>query len=142
MPNVKIEQDEDGNFILPLGEDLTSELGWDIGDTIMWEDNENGSFTLSKKPKTKIVMVEAVSSYRMRYAVEIPEDAPEEWATDTVTMEDANEFSQKWLGETIISTQVIDQMQFLTQYRADNEYISNWSDDLCFENGLTKWESK
>jgi hypothetical protein len=38
----------------------------------------------------------------MRYAVELAEDSPEEWARDTVTMEQAVEFSQECLGEQIV----------------------------------------
>lgn len=42
------------------------------------------------KPKpAKYVLVEAVQQYRMRYVVELDEDAPEEWALDTVAMNEA-----------------------------------------------------
>ena len=29
--------------------DAINQVGWDEGDTIIWEDNNNGSFTLTKK---------------------------------------------------------------------------------------------
>ena len=146
MATVTIERDENGEYILPLTDPIFAELGWEIGDKIQWTDNGDGSWTMSKKPKTKIVLVDAISSFRMRYAVEIPEDAPEEWALDTVTMNEAKEFSQESLGETIASHRVINQVEFLTQYRKDNDYVNGkyggnpWSDDLCFQNGLTPWE--
>ena len=147
MATVHIEQDENGEFILPLTDPIFADLGWEVGDTILWEDNGDGSWTMSKKPKTKIVLVDAIQMFRMRYAVEIPEDAPDEWALDTVVCNEAQEFSQESLGEHISSYRVIDQMEFLTQYRKDNDYINGkygkaWDDDTCFKNGLTKWEPK
>jgi len=44
---VQIENDGD-DLILPLGEDLCKELGWSVGDTLLWTDNHDGTFTLSK----------------------------------------------------------------------------------------------
>lgn len=147
MVTVKIEQDVNGDLILPLGEDTCNELGWEVGDTIFWEDNGDGSFVLSKKPKTKIVLVDCVSSFRMRYAVEVPADAPDEWALDTVVCGEAEEFSQEHIGEDIVSHRVIDQEEFLRVYRQDNPYVNGkygdpWSDEVCLRNGLTKWEPK
>ncbi len=53
MAIVKLEQDENGELILPLDEKMCKELGWEIGDTILWNDNGDGSFTLTKKePKS------------------------------------------------------------------------------------------
>jgi hypothetical protein len=49
MAIVKLEQDENGELILPLDEKMCKELGWEIGDTILWNDNGDGSFTLTKK---------------------------------------------------------------------------------------------
>jgi len=28
---------------------MLRQVGWDFGDTLIWKDNEDGSFTLSKK---------------------------------------------------------------------------------------------
>jgi bifunctional DNA-binding transcriptional regulator/antitoxin component of YhaV-PrlF toxin-antitoxin module len=139
MAIVKLEVDENGEVILPLTDPIFQDLGWQVGDKILWEDNGDGSWTMSKKPKTKIVMVEAVQSFRIRYAVEIPEDAPEEWALDTVVCNDAQEFSQESLGEQIVSSRVISQIEFLTEYRKDHSYSNSWDDDTCFKNGLTEW---
>ena len=136
-----LEEDENGDMYIPLGEELCNELNWKIGDTLSWHDNEDGSFTVSKKLNTKIVLVDTIQTFRIRYAVEIPDDAPDEWALDTVTMEEAVQFSQESLGENIVSHRVITQMEFLKQYHKDNDYVSSWDDDLCFKNGLTKWES-
>lgn len=37
------------DLILPLGDELCNELGWTVGDTINWQDNGDGTFTLTKK---------------------------------------------------------------------------------------------
>jgi len=37
-------------YILDLGEDMMNELGWNIGDSIEWSDNGDGTWTVSKKP--------------------------------------------------------------------------------------------
>jgi hypothetical protein len=95
---------------------------------------------MSKKPKTKIVLVDALVSYRMRYAVELAEDSPEEWARDTVTMEQAVEFSQECLGEQILSHRVITEAEFLQQFDKDNSYLADWPADKKFDSALTRLE--
>lgn len=72
------------------------------------------------------VLVETVSQHRMRYMVETPADHPE-YALDTVTMEEAREFSQEWLGETILSHRVVSQEDALALCREDNDYV-HWDD--------------
>jgi hypothetical protein len=137
MPIVTLIKDGD-DLILPLTDPVFADMGLEIGDTMVWKDNNDGSWTLSKKPNTKIVMVDAISTFRMRYAVEIPVDADAEWALDTVTMGEAKELSQQHLGEQISSYRVITESELLTQYRADNDYTTSWSDEVCIKNGLTK----
>jgi hypothetical protein len=39
--------DDDGEYFLELG-DIADELGWEVGDTLVWVDNHDGSFTLKK----------------------------------------------------------------------------------------------
>ena len=47
---VTVEEDpETKDLILPLSADMLNQMGWDFGDTIVWEDLGNGSFSLSKK---------------------------------------------------------------------------------------------
>jgi hypothetical protein len=38
-----------GDHYLEFSPDMLAQVGWDFGDTIVWEDNNNGSWTLSKK---------------------------------------------------------------------------------------------
>lgn len=49
---VYIEEDPvTGDLMLPFPPDLLSQMGWDFGDTIEWEDHKDGSFSLTKKEK-------------------------------------------------------------------------------------------
>jgi len=84
------------------------------------------------------VLVETISQYRMRYVVEVPDSSKVEWALDTVTMEEAKEFSQHWLGETIFSHRLIDEKDATALYRKDNDYLSQCSDEKIKEQAFTK----
>ena len=86
----------------------------------------------------KYVMVTCVSSFRQRYC--IPEDAFDNWenltnkqlveyAEDTVTCEEAKEFSQLWIGEQIVDTFIVDEPRMLLTFNRDNEYLAGWSDN-------------
>jgi hypothetical protein len=47
---VKLETDpETGDLIMPLTPDMLSQVGWDVGDTLIWEELHNGSWSLRKK---------------------------------------------------------------------------------------------
>lgn len=47
---VKLETDpETGDLIMPLTPDMLSQMGWDIGDTLLWEEMGNGSWSLRKQ---------------------------------------------------------------------------------------------
>lgn len=138
---IKLETDENGDLILPLGEELCAEVGWNVGDTIEWIDNGNGSWTLRKKEMEKeLVLVECVSSFRMRYVVEVPK-GKKEWAMDTVVCQEAQEFSQEHIGEQIISHRVIDETEYLRLFKEDNGYLSKWDDETKFK-FVTRWEDQ
>jgi hypothetical protein len=66
----------------------------------------------------------------MRYVVEC-ESA--EHAKDVVTMKEAEEFSQLYLDETITSTRVIDDAEYLRIFDEDNDYLKDWSDEQKFK---------
>lgn len=47
---VTIQKDpETGELVLPFTPDMLSQVGWDFGDTLFWEDLGNGSWSLKKK---------------------------------------------------------------------------------------------
>lgn len=85
------------------------------------------------------VLVECTSTYRMRYMVEAPADHPE-YALDTVTCEDAKEFSQLWLGEQIFGHRVLTEEEALKLSDEDNHYCSTWSTELKKKNFFTSEE--
>jgi hypothetical protein len=61
------------------------------------------------------------------------------WAGDSVVMEEVNEFSQKWLGETIVDTMVLDEKQTLDLFNSDNDYLTTWSNEEKIE-FLNNWK--
>ena len=74
-------------------------------------------------------LVETIDMFRMRYVVEC-ENA--EHAKDVVTMKEAVELSQLYLDETITSTRVIDDAEYLRLFDEDNEYLKDWSEEQKF----------
>jgi len=143
-----IKDPETGDLILPLSDEIFDGLGWKIGDTIQWIDNKDGSWTMKKVEETQLVLVETVSMFRQRYMVEVPVGTDEQgndkslWALDTVSCNEAKEFSQEHLGETIVSHRVVSRKEAMTLCDTDNEYASNWNDDMKVKAFYTSWENK
>jgi hypothetical protein len=75
-------------------------------------------------------LVETISMHRIRYVVDC-ESA--EHAKDTVTMNEVEEFSQLYLDETIASTRVIDDAEYLRMFDEDNDYLKDWSEEQKFK---------
>jgi hypothetical protein len=44
-----IEDPKTGDLILPLTSDILNQVGWDEGDTLLWEELPSGSWSLTKK---------------------------------------------------------------------------------------------
>ena len=120
--------DGTGDAILNFPDDMIAETGWKEGDALEWIDQGDGSFKLEKKEETELVMVECISQFRERYLVEVPKGKTE-WALDTVTMNEAKEFSQEHLGEVIVSHRVVTAAEALVQCDLDNSYCSMWNDE-------------
>lgn len=87
------------------------------------------------------VLVDCISQHRMRYMVQIP-DGETLWALDTVTCEDTKEFSQVFLGETIVSHREITEADAIKFFKEDNNYISSWTDDQIKESSFTFFKDK
>jgi len=146
---VTLEEDpETGDLILPLNDDILEDTGWKTGDTIEWIDNKDGSWTMRKKVETQLVMVECISTFRQRYLVEVPVGTDQygkdksEWALDAVVMEEAKEFSQKHLGETIVSHRVVTEEEAFRMCNEDNDYCRVWSDEKKKEAFFTTWDEQ
>jgi hypothetical protein len=103
---------------------------------------------------SKYVMVDTVSMFRMRYVVEVPDDVgeeiyfkdgtrsfpitAEEYAMDTVTCEEAKEFTQYHIGENIVSTREVTLEEALAQYRKDEPVLGEaWDDEIIIKNAIT-----
>ena len=145
MKQWTLEVKDDG--VLEFPPDFIEETGWKEGDCIQWIDRKDGSFEM-KKIDTQFVLVECVSMFRERYVVEVPTgiDAfgkdKAEWALDTVTMEEAKEFSQKHLDETIVSHRVLTHDEVIKLCDKDNDYCKDWPDEKKFEVFVTEWNGK
>ena len=140
---ITLEEDpETGDLILPLNDDILEQTGWKTGDSIDWIDNKDGSWTM-KKIESQWVLVEAISTFRQRYMVEVPVGIDRQgkdktlWALDTVTLEEAKEFSQEHLGETIVSHRVVTKEDALAMCDKDNDYAKVWNDELKMQNFFT-----
>jgi hypothetical protein len=94
---------------------------------------------IGNKMKNKdYVVVTALSSYRMRYVMHRddlqkfnPLDPVNaiEWANDTVTMDECEEFSQEHMGEYIVDTVEMDEEDMLELFDRDNTYLGSWTKD-------------
>ena len=102
---------------------------------------------------TKYIKVDCVSTFRQTYMipwdelqktnpdVKLNEELAEQWASDTVTMEECNEFSQKYLGEQISSVNIITEDEMIAAFDKDNPYlITEWSreEKIGF---VSKWKN-
>jgi len=78
----------------------------------------------------KLVMVDVLSSFRMRYVVQVENDI--EHALDEVVCRETDtnfkEFSQKHLDPTaIIDYREITEEEYLKTFDQDNDYLAGWT---------------
>ena len=81
---------------------------------------------------TQWVLVECVSTFHHRYMVETPKHK-DLWALDTVTMNEAKEFSQTHIGEQIITHRVVSEKTALELCDQDNAYAKTWNNSKKLE---------
>jgi len=124
--SVEIQFDGIDHYII-LPADILKESKLEAGDRINWLDNKDGSFTLEKIEETEVILVEAIQQTRMRYLVTVPKGKAE-YALDTVTCQEAEEFSQEDLGEVIVSHRVINDVEILELFTTDRPYYTNMTD--------------
>lgn len=43
---VELQENSDGELILPISDEMVSQLGWSDGTKLKWVDNYDGSFTV------------------------------------------------------------------------------------------------
>lgn len=45
---VRIQADSNGEFLLSFPDALLNQMGWDIGDTLVWEELPDGTYSIRK----------------------------------------------------------------------------------------------
>ena len=93
------------------------------------------------------VIVTAISTHRMRYCIPVSElqamnpdilvEGKEiEWAEDSVTMNEARDFSQTHLGEMIVDSEILTEEGMLALFDKDNDYLRGWTkeDKVAYAN--------
>ena len=80
----------------------------------------------------KLVMVDVLSSFRMRYVVQVQDDIRD--ALDEVVWSegspDFKEFSQKHIDPTaILDYREITEEEYLKLFNQDNDYLKEWTDE-------------
>lgn len=75
-------------------------------------------------------LVETVSIFRMRYVIDTDND---DYAADTVVMEEAKEFSQHHVDECISSIRTITREEYLELFDTDNDYLTEWPEEQKFK---------
>lgn len=101
---------ETGEYVINIPEELTNELGWEIGDTLAWEVDELYQVTLKKVNKMTTYAVETISTFRHVYFVECES---EEDALDVVTAEESENSFQKYLGQQIVSSREVSKKEMI-----------------------------
>ena len=46
---IDVQEDDEGNQFIQFPPQMLEQMGWTEGDTIVWTNNGNGSWTLTKK---------------------------------------------------------------------------------------------
>lgn len=103
-------------------------------------------------PDELYVVTTVISTHRMRYAIPISAMSEEgdmklstadaiNYIQDSVTCEEVEEFSQHWMGETIVDTFVLDTERTIALYRRDNPHADGWSDEQILSY-IAKWKLK
>lgn len=115
------------DLILDLGEDFCRECGWNVGDSISFEDNKDGTFTM-KKIEEDYVLVTTVSTFKMTYLVKVPKGKTE-YAEDSVVMQELDEFVQAHLGEQIVESRIVSPEEIVAIAKKNYHFTESWSTD-------------
>ena len=126
--------DEDENRERWTSEDIDKEIEYleTLQGTWTQVDRRNdNTHKEDTRPETEFVLVETILTYRMRYVVEVEKgDTPQDHiAEGQVIRGEAKEFSQLALGETVVSTRIIEKKDIIALCDEDNDYASTWRDD-------------
>lgn len=73
---------------------------------------------------SKMFLVETLVSYKIRYVVDVPDDGDASWAADAVVMHEAEEFTQKYIDESVLSVRPIQPDDLFSTFEEDSD---GWS---------------
>lgn len=112
---------------------------------------------MKKELEGKYAVVTVVSSFKQRYIiptealqelnkdVDLDEELAQVWAEEEVMSENVKEFSQHWLGETVIDVDLIKLEKALELMSKDNRYLtegeSAWPIDKQIQY-ICEWKDK
>lgn len=84
-----------------------------------------------------LVLVETEVTYRMRYVVEVADDQSLDQAPRAVLFGEAQEFSQQYQGERLLSFNPITEEDALALYDKDNPGFKTWDVETKKKNAFT-----
>ena len=113
--------------------------------------NKKFTVILEEDPETKDLIMplpDGMCDELGWYMVEVPVGTDAQgkdktlWALDTVTMEEAKEFSQEHIGEQIVSHRVVSKKEALELCDQDNDYTKSWDKELKMKTFFTTCEEQ
>lgn len=128
---VTLKTNDKGDVVLPLHDEVIEGTGWKLGDKILFSTTDNGGVSM-KKLETELVLIEAVSMFRMRYVVEVPKGERAkavDLIRDNSSLDQSEliELSQEHIDECITSSRVITEEEYLNTFDEDNSYLASWN---------------
>lgn len=103
--------------------------------------------------KKEYVVVTTISTHRSKFVipkdelqkmntdVALTDDLAMDWAKDSVTMNEVEEFSQEWLGEYIVDADMKTEGELLNMFDRENEYLKGWSHIQKMEH-IKNWKAR
>jgi hypothetical protein len=78
-------------------------------------------------------LVETVSTFRIRYAVEAEsEEHAKSILSGNIGNTDFSEFSQEHIGELVSDVREVNDEEYIIQFDKDNDYLKEWTDEQKF----------
>ena len=119
-----------GDYFIELSDEILESSGFEVGDTIVWTKNDNGSYTLTKKESkdTDIYIVETISSHSLKYAVRAKsaQDAMD-YVYRKFDSGEIVELHQRHQGEFVKDATKISKKEYLKRFDELNDYLKSWS---------------
>jgi len=86
---------------------------------------------------SKYVMVNAISMFNMKYAIEVPDEVEDKdllyHVEKQVSAGDTLEFTQRHMGEIVSNYTIVTKNEIIDHFRAEEPYFASWSDELIMK---------